>query len=114
MTLRHPVPFSAVAGAAWLLCAAQAVSGAGGDLVLCPFRLFTGHRCPGCGMGHAVVSAMRGNWAESILQHPLGIPVLLIWTGWLLWTAYGFMPGRSRRVFHASSSAAPLMVKNTA
>lgn len=115
MKIRHPIPFSVVAGAAWLLCAAQAASGAGESLVLCPFRLLTGHRCPGCGMGHAVVSAMRGDVAASFAHHPLGIPVLLIWTGWLMWTAYGFViSGRSRRTFLASSSAAPLMVKNTA
>jgi hypothetical protein len=111
MKLRHPVPFPVVAGAAWLLCAFQAATGAGEGLILCPFRLLTGHSCPGCGMGRAVVAAMRGNWAASYRSHPLGLPLLLVWTAWL---AYCFMPGRSRRVFQASASAAPLMVKNTA
>lgn len=83
MLSSRPVPFSVVAGAAWLLCAAQAASGIGGELVLCPFRLLTGHRCPGCGMGHAVVAAMRGDWIASFHHHPLGIPVLAIWTAWL-------------------------------
>lgn len=114
MKIRHPVSFAAVSAVAWLLCAAQAAVGAGESLVLCPFRLVTGHRCPGCGMGHAVVAAMRADFAGSFQQHPLGIPLLLVWTGWLLWTAYGFMSGRPRRVLHASSSAAPPMVKNTA
>jgi hypothetical protein len=85
--LRHPVPFYAVASAAWLLCAVQAMTGAGSEAVLCPFRLLTGCRCPGCGMGHAVVAAMRGDWAVSWGHHPLGIPVLLVWTGWLLYLA---------------------------
>lgn len=114
MTIKHPLPFSVVAGVAWLLCAAQAAVGVGEGLVLCPFRLVTGHRCPGCGMGHAVVAAMRADLAGSFQHHPLGIPLLIVWTGWLLWKAYGFMSGSPRRVFHASSSAAPLMVKNTA
>lgn len=114
MKLKHPVPFSAVAAVAWILCAAQAATGAGEGVILCPFRLLTGHRCPGCGMGHAIASAMRGDWAASFQHHPLGIPVLLFWTGWLAWTAYGFIPGRSRRVFQASSSAAAAIVKNTA
>lgn len=83
MKIRHPVPFSVVAGAAWLLCAAQAVTGAGGGLVICPFRLLTGHMCPGCGMGRAVVAAMRGDWLGSFHLHPLGIPVLAVWTAWL-------------------------------
>lgn len=111
MKLRRPVSFPVVAGAAWLLCAAQAATGAGEGLVLCPFRLLTGHACPGCGMGRAVVSAMRGDLAASFQSHPLGIPLLIVWTAWL---AYAFMPGRSRRVFQASASAATLIVKNTA
>lgn len=77
------MPFSVVAGAAWILCAAQAACGVGESLVLCPFRLLTGHRCPGCGMGHAVVAAMRGDWAGSFHLHPLGIPLLAVWTAWL-------------------------------
>ncbi len=84
LKIRHPLPFSVVAGAAWILCAVQAASGAGGSLVLCPVRLLTGHRCPGCGMGHAVVAAMRGDFAASFHLHPLGIPLLAIWTAWLL------------------------------
>ena len=112
--MKHPVPFGAVAGAAWLICAAQAATGVGEGLVLCPFRLATGHNCPGCGMGRAIVAAMRGDWSASFHHHALGLPLLVVWTAWLLWTAYGFMPGRSRRVFHASSSAAALIVKNTA
>ena len=83
MKLRRPLPFSIVAGAAWLLCAAQAAVGVGEGLVVCPFRLLTGHRCPGCGMGHAVVAAMRGDWIASFQHNPLGIPLLAIWTAWL-------------------------------
>ena len=83
MKIRHPLPFSVVAGAAWLLCAAQAASGVGEGLVLCPVRLLTGHRCPGCGMGHAVAAAMRGDFAASFHLHPLGIPLLAVWTAWL-------------------------------
>jgi hypothetical protein len=83
LKIRHPLPFSVVAGVAWLLCAAQAASGVGEELVMCPFRLLTGHRCPGCGMGHAIVAAMRGDWVGSFHQHPLGIPLLAVWTAWL-------------------------------
>ena len=81
----RPVPFAAVAAGAWLLCALQAASGAGEGLTLCPFKLVTGHDCPGCGMGRAVVAAMRGRWSESLSFHPLGLPLLLVWTGWLLY-----------------------------
>ncbi len=94
MKIRHPLPFSVVAGAAWLLCAAQAAAGVGEGIVLCPFRLLIGHRCPGCGMGHAIVTAMRGDWAASFHQHPFGIPLLAVWTVWLAAEAVR-APGRS-------------------
>lgn len=94
MKLKHPVPFSVVASAAWVLCAAQAACGVGESLILCPFRLATGHRCPGCGMGHAVVAAMRGEWLNSFQSHPLGIPLLAIWTAWLLREALRATPTR--------------------
>lgn len=83
MKIRHPVPFYVVAGVAWVFCAAQAACGVGESVILCPFRLVTGHRCPGCGMGHAVVAAMRGDWVASFQAHPLGIPLLAVWTAWL-------------------------------
>lgn len=82
--MSRPVPFAVVAGAAWGLCALQAATGAGEGLTLCPFKLLTGRDCPGCGMGRAVVHAMRGQWGASWSFHPLGLPVLALWTGWLL------------------------------
>ena len=105
MKIRHPVPFPVVAGVAWLLCATQAAFGAGESIVICPFRLLTGHRCPGCGMGHAVVAAMRGDFAESFRHHPLGLPVLIFWTCWLLNSAFD-AAGRARR--DSAIIAAPL------
>ncbi len=81
--MSRPVPFAAVAAAAWAACAAQAVAGIPEGLVLCPIRLLTGHRCPGCGIGHAVVYAMRGDFIASFHSHVLGIPVLAVWTLWL-------------------------------
>ena len=95
MKLFRPLPFSIIAGAAWLLCAAQAATGVGESLVLCPFRLLTGHRCLGCGMGHAVVAAMRGDFAASFHLHPLGIPVLAAWTAWLAAEAVRAVRSRS-------------------
>ncbi|MEK7388654.1 MAG: DUF2752 domain-containing protein [Elusimicrobiota bacterium] len=85
--MRRPIPFVFVAGAAWAACAALAALGVPEGLTLCPVRLLTGHRCPGCGMGHAVVYAMRGDFAASWHAHPLGLPVLIAWTGWLFWKA---------------------------
>ncbi|MFI5345687.1 MAG: DUF2752 domain-containing protein [Elusimicrobiota bacterium] len=83
--MKRPIPFPVVAGVAWLACAALAASGLplSESFTICPFRLLTGHRCPGCGMGHAVVLAMRGRWADSFHHHALGIPLLAVWTLWL-------------------------------
>ncbi len=93
--MSRPVPFAAVAAFAWAALAAQAAwrlppSG----LTLCPFKLLTGHDCPGCGMGHAVVFAMRGDFAASFHAHPLGAPLLALWTSWLAWGAFNLYRGR--------------------
>lgn len=93
-----PVPFAAVAAAAWGLCALQAATGAGEGLVLCPVRLATGRSCPGCGMGRAIVAAMRGDWARSWDFHFLGAPLLALWTGWLLLAAWRRLPRPPRNL----------------
>lgn len=95
--MRRAVSFPAVASAAYVLVAAQAYhpllpeSG----VTLCPFRLLTGVPCPGCGMGHALVFALRGDFAGSFHSHPLGIPLLVLWTSWLAWGALNLSRGRS-------------------
>lgn len=102
--MKRPIPFAAVAAAAWAACAVQAATGLGGSLVVCPFRLLTGHACPGCGMGRAVVAAMRGDWAASWGHHPLGMLVLAVWTAWLV--REGFSRARALRAPCASAGAA--------
>ena len=91
----RPIPFPAVASAAYAALAAQAAFGIPYDgAVLCPFRLLTGHPCPGCGMGHALVAGMRGDFAASWNFHPLGLPLLALWTAWLAWGAVNRSRGR--------------------
>jgi hypothetical protein len=51
---------------------------------LCIFRFITDMKCPGCGMGHAVLAAFQGNFSESLSHHVLGIPILTVWTSWLV------------------------------
>lgn len=95
--MSRPVSFPAVAAAAYAAVVAQAYhpilpeSGS----TLCPFRLVTGIPCPGCGMGHALVFALRGDFAGSFRSHPLGIPLLLVWTAWLGWGGLNLSRGRS-------------------
>jgi hypothetical protein len=119
--VNRPVPFAAVASFGWAALAVQAAwrlppSG----VTLCPFKLLTGHDCPGCGMGHAVVFAMRGDFAASFHAHPLGLPLSLVWTAWLAWGAFnlargrefsdGFLPVLSRPALQWSALALVLVV----
>jgi hypothetical protein len=50
----------------------------GESVSLCPLDRIGFPWCPGCGIGHAMGHALRGQWAASWQSHPLGIPVLLI------------------------------------
>jgi hypothetical protein len=95
--MSRPVPFPAVAAAAYAALAVQAVHPILPEAgpTLCPFRLLTGLPCPGCGMGHALVFALRGDLASSLRFHPLGLPLLASWTAWLAWGAINLARGRS-------------------
>ncbi len=63
---------------------------------LCLFRGLTGIPCPGCGMGHAILLAWQGRWAESFSHHPLGI---LLWALWSLWILHGLWNAARGREF---------------
>lgn len=71
---------------------------------LCLFRALTGWRCPGCGMGHALQAAFRGDWAASWAAHPLGIPLSVLWTAWAL---RGLVNAGRGRPFSAGAALAP-------
>ena len=95
--MSRSVSFPAAAGAAYAAVVVQAVhpilpeTGA----TFCPFRLLTGLPCPGCGMGHALVFALRGDFASSWHSHPLGLPLFVLWTAWLGWGAFNLGRGRA-------------------
>lgn len=94
--MSRPVSFPAVAGAAYAAVLVQAYhpllseSGA----TFCPFRRLTGIPCPGCGMGHSLTAALRGDFAGSFHLHPLGLPLLVLWTAWLGWGLLNLSRGR--------------------
>jgi hypothetical protein len=81
------------------LTASTAVAGRfGGFLIdskwfpVCIFRSVTSRPCIFCGMSHAVVYAMRGDWAMASHANPawwLILPLFLVLTA-------GIMSGRSR------------------
>ena len=53
------------------------------DLVLCPFRAWTGELCPLCGLTHALCALVKGHISEAVRLHALsplvaGLLVLLI------------------------------------
>ena len=94
--------FDKLALSAWLALAAAAsfirlglVSLSSAEAVkLCLFRALTATPCPGCGMGHALLFAFQGRWAESFAAHPLGIPFFAVWTFRLVWGAGNAVKGR--------------------
>ncbi|MEZ5341661.1 MAG: DUF2752 domain-containing protein [Acidimicrobiales bacterium] len=44
---------------------------------LCPYRVCTGHACPGCGLTRSALALARGNVGESWRFHPLLVPILI-------------------------------------
>ena len=66
-----------------------AVSGlCGVSLFPCPFKQLTGLPCPGCGMTHATVALLRGDFRAMLSYHPLAPVFLLFWSvvvAGLLW-----------------------------
>lgn len=42
----------------------------------CPLRFVTGIECPTCGLGHALMEAVAGNFTASWREHPAGLPIL--------------------------------------
>jgi len=97
--MSRPVSFPAVAAAAWAGVLGLAVLESlglfvPGSFTLCPVRFLTGHLCPGCGMGHSLVAAMRGDFSGSFAHHPLGLPLLALWTAWLAWGGVNLSRGR--------------------
>lgn len=116
--MTRPLSFPQAASFAYAALAAQAFTGVEYGGTLCPFRLLTGHPCPGCGMGHALTAGMRGDWAASFRFHPLGPPALAAWTAWLAWGLFnslrgrefsdGFLPGLRRPAFSWAALAVVL------
>lgn len=90
-------PFDKLALTAWgaLALASRLPVSSVEPFKLCLFRALTGLPCPGCGMGHALLFAFQGRWAESLRAHPLGPPLLAVWTAWAVWGLLNAARGRA-------------------
>jgi Protein of unknown function (DUF2752) len=66
----------------------------GTGVTICPFALFTGMACPGCGMTRAASSLMRGDFSTALGYHPLVPLIALLAIGGWAW----FLLRRSGRV----------------
>lgn len=56
-------------------------------VLFCIFKRLTGIPCPGCGMGRATISLLKGNLIQSFNYNILGVPftfVILISIFWLI------------------------------
>jgi hypothetical protein len=60
---------------------------------LCPFKIFTGLPCPGCGLTRSAVAFLHGDPSASLFYHPLGPPIVIaavligIVDAWVWWRA---------------------------
>ena len=50
----------------------------GRDVILCPFRILTGLRCPLCGLSHSIGALLHGSLRMSVEYHPLGPLVVAV------------------------------------
>jgi hypothetical protein len=66
----------------------------GAGVTICPFALFTGMACPGCGMTRAASSLIRGDLTTALGYHPLVPWIALLSIGGWAW----FLLRRSGRV----------------
>nr|WP_202409366.1 DUF2752 domain-containing protein [Hufsiella arboris] len=56
------------------------------NLDLCLLKNLGFSWCPGCGLGHSIVSLLHGNIRQSFQQHWFGLPAVIILTHriWIL------------------------------
>jgi hypothetical protein len=72
-----------------------------GGTSFCPFKIFTGLPCPGCGLTRSVVTLLHGDPTASVYFHPLGVPLVLMLAvlafvdGWFWWRSS--RPGQRSR-----------------
>jgi hypothetical protein len=71
-----PEPWIWTAALIWLGCTDPGSS----HFTLCPLANLGVPWCPGCGLGHAVGYALRGELARSLHEHLLGIPAVFVLT----------------------------------
>ena len=50
----------------------------------CPFKLFFGASCPGCGMTRALFATLRLDFEQALYYHPLIFLVEILVAGWVL------------------------------
>jgi hypothetical protein len=86
---------------------AMPLSWLSGGPSLCPFKVFTGLPCPGCGLTRSAVAFLDGDLSTSLYFHPLGAPIVIaavligIVDAWAWW--------RSRRPDQAAASPSWLL-----
>ena len=69
----------------------------------CPFKLFLHVECPGCGMTHAIISALKLDFGQAFQYHPL-FPIVF-WGG-----IYYVLRRHFRKWFHIGSKQEDIML----
>jgi hypothetical protein len=73
---------------------------------VCLFHALTGHDCPGCGMGRALLLLTQGRIIASLQQHPFGIPLVAWAAAWTLLPERVFASLHRRRLLRSNALAA--------
>lgn len=100
--LLPPVRSVGVSRGVWLALSASALlavmaarfwpGGRAPEWPVCLLRAAAGIRCPGCGLGHALFSLLRGEWGAAWRYHPLvyafaaQAALLWAWSARLAWS----------------------------
>ncbi|HRW21715.1 MAG TPA: DUF2752 domain-containing protein [Bacteroidales bacterium] len=62
-------------------------------MIPCPFKLLTGHDCPGCGMQRALIELLKGDIKSSFLHYPALIPIIIMFGFLFLHLKFNFKHG---------------------
>lgn len=66
----------------------------------CPAVLYTGRPCPSCGMTTSFSATLEGNFELATRAHPMGMPLLALYTFTAWMSLFGYLTRRRFRYDH--------------
>ncbi|MBI4224626.1 MAG: DUF2752 domain-containing protein [Deltaproteobacteria bacterium] len=68
---------------------------------LCALRFFWGIPCPGCGLAHSLWALLKGDVAQSIAWHPMGVLIALWVLNFWWWRRLRLSPQAQKWIGYA-------------